>query len=343
MSRSEELVDSPEPTRFSRYRSVRLKNVAATNHGAASTGSDSHARAVRDNAWTLSNENPPEPALDPSSTNSIARSKSRYRRRAARVSSVVDNDAARSLNAPQARDTPPIPPVPSLPSMAKATSTGQGTMRRPSSPGGRIGDGADAAAHVHHDPTSPPARHHPHDIRAAEHAPKRLHRRVTEDHIHTTGRTDASFHSGMVDQGDRMRRTMGDEGLADASRTEAERLLAQQKKKDLERLQIELANAQPPLDLRSPKTRSPMVEKFALLSRRKSNDGTSPTSSSANSAANSMDCNRAPMDPPEVPKIPKGIGAGGTGIVPQKDAPVSAVNHGDRVSGGRSLPRLSAC
>lgn len=338
MSRSEEAAGEPgpQPAKFSRYRSVRLRNVA-TNHGAGTSVGDSHARADQDDTRTLSKEIPPEPVLDPLTANSIARSKSRYRRRAASVSA-VDNDPTTNTTAPQTWDAPPMPPVPSLPSMAK-----QGTQRRPSSPGGRIEDDAEAAAHTQHDPMPPPARHQAQEeSRQTGRAPKRLlHRRATEDHLHRTGTNDTADHSRIAERGDRERRAKDEEeGASGAKQPDAEQILAKQKKKDLERLQIELANAQPATD--APKTRSPIVEKFSLLTRRrKSTSGTSPTSSSACSAANSMDCNRANTDLPEVPKLPKGIEAGGKGIVPQKDAPVSAVNHGDRVGG--SPPGRSKC
>lgn len=114
-------------------------------------------------------------------------------------------------------------------------------------------------------------------------------------------------------------------------------LLAQHKKKDLERLQIELANSSQPT-IRSHKPRSPVVEKFVNLARRKkSKEGLSPTFPTVGSLATSIG-NLSRTHLPEVPKMPVGIEVGGKGIVPQKDAPVSAVNAGDRVSGRLSPP-----
>ncbi|KAK8031526.1 hypothetical protein PG990_001260 [Apiospora arundinis] len=71
-----------------------------------------------------------------------------------------------------------------------------------------------------------------------------------------------------------------------------DRLIEEQKKKDLERLRIQLANSNEPAR-RSSKPRSPVLEKTA--------------------------------------QAPKGIAPGGKGIVPQMDAPMSAVNAGDRI------------
>lgn len=115
---------------------------------------------------------------------------------------------------------------------------------------------------------------------------------------------------------------------------EAERLLAEQKRKDLERLQAELDAAPPPTrPLASPKR-----EKFAFFSRKRAATRTTPPpTSGSGSGTNSMSKTRS-NDPPrstEVPRstdIPRGIEQGGGGIVPQTDAPISASNAGERVS-----------
>ncbi|KAK8065379.1 hypothetical protein PG997_012126 [Apiospora hydei] len=105
-------------------------------------------------------------------------------------------------------------------------------------------------------------------------------------------------------------------------------LIAEQKKKDLERLRIQLANSQES-PRRSSKPRSPVLEKFVALTKgRKSKDSVSPAMSPASSSSGSMDNNYAFT---ELPKPPKGIVPGGKGIVPQMDAPISAVNAGDRI------------
>lgn len=121
--------------------------------------------------------------------------------------------------------------------------------------------------------------------------------------------------------------------IREAARQEAEtdRILAEQKMRDLERLQLQLANGREPAGRTKP--RSPVIEKFVMLTRgRKSKDGLSPGRSPTSSSAGSVDYIHSTMDLPEVPKIPTGIEVGGKGIVPQTDAPMSAVNAGDRVS-----------
>ncbi|KAK8135791.1 hypothetical protein PG984_003731 [Apiospora sp. TS-2023a] len=105
-------------------------------------------------------------------------------------------------------------------------------------------------------------------------------------------------------------------------------LIAEQKKKDLERLRVQLANS-PESPRRSSKPRSPVLEKFVALTKgRKSKDSVSPSMSPASSSSGSMDNNYAFT---ELPQPPKGIMPGGRGIVPQMDAPISAVNAGDRI------------
>ncbi|KAK8035408.1 hypothetical protein PG993_010403 [Apiospora rasikravindrae] len=84
-------------------------------------------------------------------------------------------------------------------------------------------------------------------------------------------------------------------------------LIAEQKKKDLERLRIQLAN--------SPESPAGPASQEVLCWRTSSSSG-------------SMDNNYAFT---ELPKPPKGIVPGGRGIVPQMDAPISAVNAGDRI------------
>lgn len=117
---------------------------------------------------------------------------------------------------------------------------------------------------------------------------------------------------------------------------EAERVLAEQKRKDLERLQAEL-------DAAVSDTRpmpSPKKEKFAFFSRKRAAARASPpTSSSGASGQNSMSrtCSEG-SDPPRTVEahttveMPRAIEPGGGGIVPQTDAPISASNAGERVS-----------
>lgn len=126
-------------------------------------------------------------------------------------------------------------------------------------------------------------------------------------------------------------------GNDEAARLEAEthRLLAEQKKKDLERLQVQLANSHQ-ATVQAHKAKSPVIEKFAFLTkvRKHKNDlspGLSPTTpSSATASISEFSQRTATIDSTKA--MPTGIEAGGRGIVPQTDAPASAINSGDRVS-----------
>lgn len=116
---------------------------------------------------------------------------------------------------------------------------------------------------------------------------------------------------------------------------EPEKLLAEQKRKDLERLQAELAAAPPPLM----PVASPKREKFGFFSRKRAATRTTPPNTSGSGSGTNLMSKSRSNEPPrhtEVPRstdIPRGIEQGGGGIVPQTDAPISASNAGERVSG----------
>lgn len=126
-----------------------------------------------------------------------------------------------------------------------------------------------------------------------------------------------------------------------------EEKLAEQKRKDLERLEATLdAAVQGPS---VPSVGSPVKEKFNLFSRKRSmHTKTSPppvptttvpapsvvptaTAPSSSSIARSGGSNETPRISNE-PPLPRPVGQGGTMIVPGNDAPISAVNAGERVS-----------
>ncbi|CZR56360.1 uncharacterized protein PAC_06248 [Phialocephala subalpina] len=150
---------------------------------------------------------------------------------------------------------------------------------------------------------------------------------------------------------------------------EAARVLKENKRKDLERLQRELELASPPL-----LTKSPKREKFAFFSRKGSGSVNSPPQSATTSAAASASPASSAKPSKEVPRqhvqgplpsqapkrimeasrpieravssqapkavlsqapkkaveVPQQIQQGGGGIVPQTDAPISASNAGER-------------
>jgi len=131
-----------------------------------------------------------------------------------------------------------------------------------------------------------------------------------------------------------------------ARQVEAEkaRLLAEQKKKDLARLEAELEAAAPV------KVASPGKEKLGFFSRKRAATKTSPPakqalptppqSRNASTSISRLQSNSSlPSSSKEPP--PKGIEQGGGGIVPGIDAPMSASNAGERVSQMRLLPNYS--
>lgn len=117
---------------------------------------------------------------------------------------------------------------------------------------------------------------------------------------------------------------------------ETDRILAEQKKLDLARLQAQLVT--PP-----PKSRRPLLDKLTFFSRNKrstagsSQPGTPSTIVSAIfSPAFSQSSRDSSLEEPPTPSLPfvkmSFIQPGGKGIVPQFDAPLSASNGGERVS-----------
>lgn len=114
---------------------------------------------------------------------------------------------------------------------------------------------------------------------------------------------------------------------------EVARKLAEQKQKDLQRLEMELAAAAAAARPSSSPERSnsatnkPSIEKFRVFSRKRAESKAAPSksSSSLTEAAN-QDVSRAKTDDP-----PWNILQGGGGVVPGVDAPKSAVNAGERV------------
>ncbi|CAL3970291.1 unnamed protein product [Diplocarpon coronariae] len=113
---------------------------------------------------------------------------------------------------------------------------------------------------------------------------------------------------------------------------ETERLLAEQKRKDLQRLQAELDAAPPP----TRPLASPKKEKFAFFSKKRGATRTSPpTTAGSGSGSQSITQTRSHELPrskegPRNHDVLRGIEQGGGGIVPRTDAPLSASNAGER-------------
>lgn len=259
---------------------------------------------------------------------------SRYRKRVGSVS--VDNNATSKIAAPQHWEQSPMPPVPAIPATLKHDGYGLANSPFPR----EMGD----ASPIDQTPTPFSSQHH-RQLRHSERGTRNLNHQASDHESHPNEEREQRR---MAERDNCESRRQVEEDAAtytervSRSEQETDRKPVTPKRKTPEILQVSLANGQQ-FELRSPKARSPVVEKFvALTRRRKSKEGLSPTSSTAGSTAGSLDhaygYGHGQVEPPEVPKLPIGIEVGGRGIVPQIDAPVSAVNHGDRVSRDTPLP-----
>jgi hypothetical protein len=123
----------------------------------------------------------------------------------------------------------------------------------------------------------------------------------------------------------RQQRAEEEAELARKAAEESANLLAEQKRKDLERLQAELDAATPS----SPPLPTGPREKLRFFSRKRAQTKTSPPVSPPTTTRESESTSLSTTKSTEQPR---GIEQGGGGIVPQIDAPISASNAGERVS-----------
>ncbi|KAI0380816.1 hypothetical protein F5Y04DRAFT_92416 [Hypomontagnella monticulosa] len=247
------------------------------------------------------------------SENTIARSMSRYRRRAGSVT--VNVDATQKINSdpPPPWEPPKVPPVPAIPRQLRTASI---TQKEGDAPAAEIDFSSQ------------------HQLRHTDTTRRHTLRQSMADQYQrrpSTAKSAKSEESGwrrLASRDGRRNRLNSDEEdeatRREVARLEAEnhRLLVEQKRKDLERLELQLSNTQPPpIPTQSHKPRSPVIEKFVLLTKgRKNKDGLSPGLSPTSSNTS--------IEPPKA--HPLGIEVGGRGIVPQTDAPHSAINAADR-------------
>ncbi|KAI1491205.1 hypothetical protein F5X96DRAFT_668923 [Biscogniauxia mediterranea] len=287
-----------QPAKFSRYRSLRDKSAPETPNAVnAMSRSDSHSHEAGQQQ-------------DATSGNSIARSMSRYRRRA---NSVATNDnATQKLNSDPPSNGQVPPPVPAIPRPLRTVDLGGHQQKQDDGPG---------------TPLTSPRTHPRHTDSTSKHR-----RRMSGFQSRPSTASDENQRRGTADRNERQRRFDEQEAARrteEAARWEAdtERMIAEQKKKDLQRLELQLANSQRASAL-SHKPRSPVIEKFVLLAKgRKSKDVLSPTTPT--SGGNDWK-GHATTHATHAKAIPTGIQVGGRGIVPQTDAPNSAINAGDR-------------
>lgn len=263
----------------------------------------------------------------PSSSNTIARSMSRYRRRAGSVT--VNVDATQKINSdpPPPWEPPNRPPVPTIPSRLRTASITQ-----------KESDTHPPAASSNSPPRS--------QLRHTDSTQRHTSRRSMADHSHQSrpstaksvksARSEESAWRRLASRDGRRNRLNSEEddetARKEIARLEAEnhRLLIEQKKKDLARLEVELANSHRTSTQSQPlKPKSPVIEKFVMLTKGRRNKdvlspGLSPTSSNIS------------IEPAKVSSTY--IEPGGRGIVPQTDAPHSAINAGERVSAKQDFP-----
>ncbi|KAI1178497.1 hypothetical protein F4777DRAFT_576031 [Nemania sp. FL0916] len=233
--------------------------------------------------------------------NSISRSMSRYRRRATSVTGDIDNDAALAVNS----DLNNAPPVPAIPPLLK-------TAGPPTVPGGLT-------------ELKSPTRHQLCHVDAPNTATSQSP--SVRDTPSITAHDSRRERSAMAGQETQHRPP---EPQRDANwEAERDRLLEEQKRKDLLRLEEELENSRK-AKAQGPKLRSPVVEKFALIA--KGTKGSKDSKDMAPASTAITPAKSGTQRPGHEAKTPPAthIEPGGKGIVPQKDAPASASNAGDR-------------
>lgn len=144
-----------------------------------------------------------------------------------------------------------------------------------------------------------------------------------------------SLSSGAATEGQTQKRGDREEAArwaSEVARLEAEtdRILAEQKKRDLARLQAQLATVPSP----KPKAKRPILDKLTFLRSPRPNapnQPTTPKSAPAKILAFTWSPATPPADRTPSPESMSMIEPGGKGIVPQTDAPASASNGGERV------------
>ncbi|KAI1214697.1 uncharacterized protein F4807DRAFT_404302 [Annulohypoxylon truncatum] len=251
------------------------------------------------------------------SSSTIARSMSRYRRRVGSVAVNLDTTQKINSDPPHPWELPNRPPVPTIPSQLRTASMTQKETDAP-------------AAESNSSPRSQP--------RHSDSTQRHTSRRSMADHYHQSrpstakstksAKSEESAWKRLASRDGRRRRLNSEEedeaAKREIARLEAEnhRLLIEQKKKDLARLEVELANNNRTSTQSQPlKPKSPVIEKFVMLTKgRRNKDGLSPglSPTSSNISIEPAKASSAYIEP------------GGRGVVPQTDAPHSAINAGDR-------------
>ncbi|KAH8649627.1 hypothetical protein BGZ60DRAFT_509081 [Tricladium varicosporioides] len=328
MSEDKEAVSSAPPhNRYSRYRSVR------------------HAPAKPMHEEPLPRRQDPEPEQKPEQNGAVERTKSMSRYRRSRIDTKVE------LSDP----APPMPVMPSRPQAQVSAGQPRTTTRRVTEP-----ISFTQKAHRSQEPERPRHPPQPSSGRPRETENERLRRKVLEFREREAKKAQLEEEKLRAEEEKRMAQLKKQQAEAEAKQArlkeeETARLLAEQKRKDLERLEKTLEAAAPAIS----KVTSPR-DKFSFFSRKKANSKTTPprtpaTSNHSGTITSSTTTTRISEQPPtqiqrkieKIIDIPRSDGPpvlaretpgpdapaieqGGGGIVPQTDAPISASNAGER-------------
>ena len=256
----------------------------------------SRYRSVRQ---TLKQEEPaPEQPPEVSRTKSL----SRYRRRPAQIAA------------------PSVPPVPQIPrANAPALSSNPPTQREVPR---RVTDPIQNSQRQHRHSQGNTGR-----LRPQETDDERMRRMGREAHEREEQRRRARKEKEEQERIERQQKIEQEAELARKAAEDAAKLLAEQKRKDLERLQAELDAVAPT----SPPPPTSPRERLRFFSRKRAQTKSSPPPIEKRESESTSLSTTKSNEPP------RGIEQGGGGIVPRIDAPISASNAGERVS---NVPRI---
>ncbi|TVY37328.1 hypothetical protein LSUB1_G004752, partial [Lachnellula subtilissima] len=250
----------------------------------------SRYRSVRHQTHPTKTE--PAPPVPEAQQDAFSRTKSMSRYRRSRA--VAKNELA--------DQPPPVPSIPSIPSRTQISAAphpaGRDTTRRVT------------------DPISSAQRQVPdtgrEQVRSKETERERLRRKAQEYR-------DREEAQRRLEEQETREAAEEEAELARRKEEEAAKILAEQKRKDLERLEAELEAAAPI----APRITSPGREKFSFFSRKRPvSKSAHPRTSESRSGSGGNSMSRT--------EAPRAILEGGGGIVPQTDAPISASNAGER-------------
>ncbi|KAI0865201.1 hypothetical protein F4860DRAFT_348024 [Xylaria cubensis] len=284
--------------RPSRYRSLRKQTISTPTP----------PNAMRN---AIGNHDPGQQQGNAAGSSTISRSMSRYRRRAASVTAGTDNHVAQTMQS-GLENAPPVPALPS--SLHPAGTDGHHEHVVKSS-------SAAAQSQLRHTQTQRRARGQTAD--------------KYDDHTRATYDGDCNGPAITSGRG----RQNGSLAQRDVSwEEERDRLLEEQKRKDLQRLEEELESCRRAKAQSHKFIRSPVVEKFMALAKgnKTANHDGMPSSSPASpmmtttASAGPSAARRPDQEPARTLPAAAHIEPGGRGIVPQKDAPTSASNAGGR-------------